>query len=48
MPLVKNWYIKPYSLGQSVKVQVSYQKLLKYFVLNELKTHSEKALMKVN
>ena len=48
MALVKNWYIKPYSLGQSVKVQVLYQKLLKYFILNELKTCSEKALMKVN
>ncbi|KIM63581.1 hypothetical protein SCLCIDRAFT_24027 [Scleroderma citrinum Foug A] len=47
MALVKNWYIKPYSLGQSVKVQVSYQKLLKYFILNELKTRSEKALTKL-
>ena len=46
VPLVKNWYIEYCPLGQPVKVWVSYQKLLKCFILNVLKTHSEKAMMK--
>ena len=45
MPLVKNWYIEHCPLGQPVKVWVSYQKLLlRYFILNELNTHLEKAM----
>jgi len=48
VPLVKNWYIEHCPLGQSVKVRVLYQKLLKCFVLNELKTCSEKAMTRTS
>ncbi|KAF8835892.1 hypothetical protein BDN67DRAFT_1037053 [Paxillus ammoniavirescens] len=46
--LVKNcqWYLEHYPPNRPVKVSVSYQKLLKCFVLNELKTHPEKAMTK--
>lgn len=37
IPLVKNWYREHCPPGQPVKVRVSYQKLLKYYVLNALK-----------
>lgn len=37
MPLVKTWYREHCPPGQPVKVRVSYQKLLKYYVLNALK-----------
>ena len=37
VPLVKSWYREHCPPGQPVKVRVSYQKLLKYFVLNALK-----------
>ena len=37
IPLVKSWYREHCPPGQPVKVRVSYQKLLKYFVLNALK-----------
>ena len=37
VPLVKTWYREHCPPGQPVKVRVSYQKLLKYFVLNALK-----------
>merc|ERR1719193_1771876 len=37
IPLVKTWYREHCPPGQPVKVRVSYQKLLKYFVLNALK-----------
>lgn len=37
VPLVKNWYREHCPPGQPVKVRVSYQKLLKYYVLNALK-----------
>lgn len=37
IPLVKAWYREHCPPGQPVKVRVSYQKLLKYFVLNALK-----------
>ena len=47
-PLVKNWYIEHRPPDQPVKVQVSYQKLLKCFILNKLKTCLEKAMMKKN
>lgn len=36
VPLVKQWYLEHVPAGQPVKVRVSYQKLLKSFVLNEL------------
>jgi pre-mRNA-processing factor 8 len=37
VPLVKNWYMEHCPAGMPVKVRVSYQKLLKVFVLNALK-----------
>ena len=37
IPLVKAWYREHCPAGMPVKVRVSYQKLLKYFVLNALK-----------
>jgi pre-mRNA-processing factor 8 len=36
VPLVKQWYLEHCPQGQPVKVRVSYQKLLKTYVLNEL------------
>jgi pre-mRNA-processing factor 8 len=36
VPLVKQWYLEHCPAGQPVKVRVSYQKLLKTYVLNEL------------
>lgn len=38
IPLVKNWYLEHCPPNQPVKVRVSYQKLLKCFVLNVLRT----------
>ncbi|KAJ3360175.1 Pre-mRNA-processing-splicing factor 8 [Kappamyces sp. JEL0680] len=51
VPLVKSWYLEHCPPGQPVKVRVSYQKLLKYYVLNELhyrkpKTQPKKRLFK--
>ena len=37
IPLVANWYREHCPPGQPVKVRVSYQKLLKYYVLNALR-----------
>ncbi len=48
IPLVKGWYMEHCPPNQPVKVRVSYQKLLKCFVLNELKTRPEKPLTKKN
>ena len=48
VPLVKNWYLEHCPPGQPVKVRVSYQKLLKCYVLNELKSRPEKAMTKKN
>jgi len=48
IPLVKNWYLEHCPPNQPVKVRVSYQKLLKCYVLNELKSRSEKAMTKKN
>jgi pre-mRNA-processing factor 8 len=48
IPLVKNWYLEHCPPNQPVKVRVSYQKLLKCFVLNELRTRPEKAMTKKN
>ncbi|KAF8596751.1 pre-mRNA-processing-splicing factor [Ceratobasidium sp. AG-I] len=46
VPLVKNWYLEHCPPNQVTKVRVSYQKLLKCFVLNELKHRSPKAMTK--
>ncbi|THU98887.1 PROCN-domain-containing protein [Dendrothele bispora CBS 962.96] len=48
IPLVKNWYLEHCPPNQAVKVRVSYQKLLKCYVLNELRTRPEKAMTKKN
>lgn len=42
--LVKNWYLKHCPPNQPVKVLISYQKLLKCYVLNELKSRPDKAM----
>ncbi|KAI0200706.1 pre-mRNA processing splicing factor 8 [Astrocystis sublimbata] len=44
IPLVKHWYLQHCPPKQAVKVRVSYQKLLKTFVLNELHKQKPKAL----
>ena len=44
--LVKAWYREHCPAGHPVKVRVSYQKLLKCFVLNALKHRPPKALNK--
>jgi pre-mRNA-processing factor 8 len=46
VPLVKQWYLEHCPQGQPVKVRVSYQKLLKSFVLNELHKKKPKAQSK--
>ena len=43
VPLVKRWYLEHCPQGQPVKVRVSYQKLLKSYVLNELHKKKPKA-----
>ena len=43
VPLVKQWYLEHVPQGQPVKVRVSYQKLLKTYVLNELHKKHPKA-----
>ncbi|KAK5197733.1 pre-mRNA-splicing factor 8 [Exophiala xenobiotica] len=43
VPLVKQWYLEHCPSGQPVKVRVSYQKLLKSYVLNELHKKKPKA-----
>ncbi|KAL8871564.1 MAG: hypothetical protein Q9174_002627 [Haloplaca sp. 1 TL-2023] len=48
VPLVKQWYLEHCPQGQPVKVRVSYQKLLKSFVLNELHRKKPKAQNKQN
>ncbi|KAF2416127.1 pre-mRNA processing splicing factor 8 [Tothia fuscella] len=48
VPLVKQWYLEHVPQGQPVKVRVSYQKLLKSYVLNELHKKSPKAQNKQN
>ncbi|KAK6950509.1 Pre-mRNA-processing-splicing factor 8 [Daldinia eschscholtzii] len=44
VPLVKQWYLEHCPPKQPVKVRVSYQKLLKTYVLNELHKKKPKAL----
>ncbi|KAG8779467.1 pre-mRNA-splicing factor 8 [Ceratobasidium sp. 428] len=46
VPLVKNWYLEHCPPNQVTKVRVSYQKLLKCYVLNELKHRPPKAMTK--
>ncbi|KAI9670175.1 MAG: pre-mRNA-splicing factor 8 [Alyxoria varia] len=46
--LVKQWYLEHVPHGQPVKVRVSYQKLLKSYVLNELHETPPKAQNKQN
>jgi pre-mRNA-processing factor 8 len=48
IPLVKNWYLEHCPPNQPVKVRVSYQKLLKCYVLNELHTRAPKAMARKN
>ncbi|KAF2677316.1 PROCN-domain-containing protein [Lentithecium fluviatile CBS 122367] len=48
VPLVKQWYLEHVPSGQPVKVRVSYQKLLKTYVLNELHHRPSKAQNKQN
>jgi pre-mRNA-processing factor 8 len=46
LPLVKDWYMEHCPPNQPTKVRVSYQKLLKCFVLNELHSRPPKAMTK--
>ncbi|GAA5861740.1 hypothetical protein JCM8547_000720 [Rhodosporidiobolus lusitaniae] len=46
VPLVKNWYLEHCPPGQAVKIRVSYQKLLKCYVLNQLRHRKPKAQTK--
>ncbi|KAH7355675.1 NUC071 domain-containing protein [Pyrenochaeta sp. MPI-SDFR-AT-0127] len=48
VPLVKQWYLEHVPANQPVKVRVSYQKLLKTFVLNELHKKPPQAQNKQN
>ncbi|KAI1975700.1 pre-mRNA-splicing factor 8 [Ophidiomyces ophidiicola] len=48
VPLVKQWYLEHCPQGQPVKVRVSYQKMLKTYVLNELHKKIPKAQNKQN
>ncbi|TPX14374.1 uncharacterized protein E0L32_005570 [Thyridium curvatum] len=48
VPLVKQWYLEHAEQKQPVKVRVSYQKLLKSYVLNELHTKNAKSLQRQN
>ena len=48
IPLVKDWYKEHCPAGQPVKVRVSYQKLLKIYVLNALKHKHPKPQTKRN
>ena len=48
VPLVKAWYREHCPAGYPTKVRVSYQKLLKYYVLNELQHRPPKPLKKRN
>ncbi|RVD87059.1 uncharacterized protein DFL_005307 [Arthrobotrys flagrans] len=48
IPLVKNWYLEHVPASQPVKVRVSYQKLLKGYVLNELHFRPPKSQNKQN
>jgi pre-mRNA-processing factor 8 len=46
VPLINAWYLERCPIGVRVKVRVSYQKLLKFYVLNELHRRRPKARAK--
>jgi pre-mRNA-processing factor 8 len=47
MDLVKNWYIKtPIALNQPQKIKLSYQKLLKQWILSQISNHRDKSYKK--
>lgn len=46
VPLVKTWYLEHCPSSYPVKVRVSYQKLLKNYVMNELHRHKPKPMVK--
>ncbi|KAA6369241.1 MAG: putative Pre-mRNA-processing-splicing factor 8, partial [Streblomastix strix] len=46
IPLVKSWYLEHCPPGAAVKIRVSYQKLLKNYVLNELHRKPPKPALK--
>ena len=46
VPLINNWYLEHCPPGQPVKVRVSYQKLLKTYVLNALHHRPPKSMNK--
>ena len=48
VPMVKNFYMEHCPLDQPVKIRVSYQKLLKIYVLNALHQKRPKAMAKRN
>ncbi|KAF2755488.1 pre-mRNA-processing-splicing factor 8 [Pseudovirgaria hyperparasitica] len=48
VPLIKQWYLEHSPREGPVKTRVSYQKLLKSYVLNELHTRPPKAMNKQN
>ncbi|KAH9862380.1 Pre-mRNA-processing-splicing factor 8 [Plenodomus biglobosus] len=48
VPLVKHYYLEHVPAGQPVKVRVSYQKLLKTYILNELRKKPPQAQNKQN
>lgn len=48
VPLVKAWYLEHCPAAHPVKVRVSYQKLLKCYVLNQLHHRPPKAMTKKN
>lgn len=48
VPLIKHWYLEHCPPKQPVKVRVSYQKLLKSYVLNELHRKRPKSQQKQN
>ena len=48
VPLIKNLYLEHCPDGQPVKIRVSYQKLLKVYVLNALHNKPPKAMVKRN
>lgn len=48
VPLIKQWYLEHCPPKQPVKVRVSYQKMLKSYVLNELHKKKPKSLQRQN
>ncbi|KAF2002138.1 pre-mRNA processing splicing factor 8 [Amniculicola lignicola CBS 123094] len=48
VPLVKRWYLEHVPSGNPTKVRVSYQKMLKTYILNELHKRPSKAQNKQN